>query len=108
MWGGSSCFARMTHGGNERITPGVPLSEFVLTKLRTSPGAPAMEFALTKLRTSPGAPELPSVARKFGVGYPVPPGWNLLWKRENFTRGPRAGVCAHEAEKRARGPRIIE
>ena len=29
---------------------------------------PAPEFALKELRTSPGAPELPSAARKFGVG----------------------------------------
>ena len=32
--------SRMIHGGNERITPGVPVSEFVPTKLRTTPGAP--------------------------------------------------------------------
>ena len=30
---------------------------------------PAPEFALKELRTSPGAPELPSAARKFGVGF---------------------------------------
>ena len=41
---------------------------------------PALEFALTKLRTSPGAPAF--------VFHPAPSGWNLLWKRENHTRGP--------------------
>ena len=34
---------------------------------RTGPG-PLLEFALTKRRSALGAPELPSAARKFGVG----------------------------------------
>ena len=53
-----------------------------------SPGVPAPEFALTKLRTSPGAPAF--------VFHPAPSGWNLLWKREDFTRGPRTSECNEE------------
>ena len=42
--------------------------EFALKKLRSAPGVPAPEFALKELSSTPGAPELPSAARKFGVG----------------------------------------
>ena len=60
--------------------PWASAPEFALKELSSTPGAPALEFALTKLRTSPGAPAF--------VFHPAPSGWNLLWKRENHTRGP--------------------
>ena len=44
------------------------MQELVSTKLRSAPGAPAVEVVPTKLRSTPGVPELPSAARKFGVG----------------------------------------
>ena len=62
--------------------PWASAPEFALKELSSTPGAPALEFALTKLRTSPGAPAF--------VFHPAPSGWNLLQKREDFTRGPRA------------------
>ena len=90
-------------------TPGVPAMEFVSTKWRTTPGASAMEFVSTKLRSVLGAPGLSSAARKSGVGFwggssgapafvfhPALPGWNLLRKREGFTRGPRTSECNEE------------